>query len=675
MFGLQFLQDLAVVMLVAGIVALLFRWLRQPVVLGYLLAGFLIGPFTPPFPLVRDEATIRILADIGVVFLMFSLGLDFSLKKLKSVGIPAFIIAAFEILVMIGAGYHLGAAFGWSPMERIFLGIMLALTSTTIVVKSLRDSGALREKHGVLISGVSIFDDIFVIFVMILLPGFAVSGQLPAGDIALTLLRLFIFLVAAVVLGLLLVPRFLTFIGRIGSDEMLLIIVLALCFGVSLLTVQIGYSAALGAFLVGAMTAESRELGRIVRLTAPIRDMFSAVFFVAIGMLISPAHLAEQAIPVLLITAAYLVVKTAACAIGALMAGCDGRTALRVGTGMAQVGEFAFILATLGLSLGAVGPHLYAVIVAVAALNALLRPYLVANTDALAAFLGRRMPASLRATHGVYSLWMGRLAGARRGSPGMRHVRSLAWQLVLNLTLIAASFIAAAFIARRVPLATPWLPACLGDWPTLCWLGAALFTLPLYAATARKMGAMGMMLAELALAGMAAGPRTAFLHNLLSKTFLFIQLVALGLLTIALSTALLPPLHTLVALLAGLTLLLVFFATSLNRWYSRAKFALLETWTQPPPESTEAAPPIPALLRDARMEPLTLPSQLRPVLISELQLRTRTGASIVAIERNGTPRVSPGPDDELQPGDQLLLLGDADQIEAARRLLLQRQPA
>jgi CPA2 family monovalent cation:H+ antiporter-2 len=393
MHGLQFLQDLAVVMLVAGLVTLIFRWLRQPVVLGYLLAGFIIGPHTPPFPLVRDEHTIRILADIGVVFLMFSLGLDFSFKKLKAVGAPAFVTASFEIMAMIGVGYMLGSLFGWTPMECTFLGIMLALTSTTIVVKSLRDAHALRERHGVLISGVSIFDDIFVIFVMILLPGFAVSGHLPAGAVALSLVRLFIFLVAAVVVGLIAVPRFLRAVGRLGSDEMLLIVVLALCFGVSLLTVKIGYSAALGAFLIGAMIAESREIGRVVRLTAPIRDMFSAVFFVAIGMLIDPAYIWQHGAPVLVITPVYIVAKVTACAVGALMAGYDGRTALRVGAGMAQVGEFAFILAALGLSLGAIGPHLYPVIVAVASLNALIRPYLTEYADRAADYLARRLPA------------------------------------------------------------------------------------------------------------------------------------------------------------------------------------------------------------------------------------------------------------------------------------------
>ncbi|HMP77058.1 MAG TPA: cation:proton antiporter [Kiritimatiellia bacterium] len=667
MHGLQFLQDLAVVMLVAGLVTLLFRWLRQPVVLGYLLAGFIIGPNTPPFPMIQDEGTIQILADVGVVFLMFSLGLDFSFKKLKAVGVPAFITAAFEIMVMIGVGYLLGAFFGWTPMESVFLGIMLALTSTTIVVKSLRDAHALKEKHGVLISGVSIFDDIFVIFVMILLPGFAVSGQIPAGEVALTLLRLFVFLVAAVVVGLIVVPRFLRFIGRMGSDEMLLIVVLGLCFGLALLTVKIGYSAALGAFLIGAMMAESRELGRIVRLTAPIRDMFSAVFFVAIGMLINPSYIAEYGAPVLVITAVYVVAKVGACATGALMAGYDGHTAMRVGTGMAQVGEFAFILATLGVSLGAIGPHLYPVIVAVASLNAFIRPYLTGNADRATDVLARRLPAPVIAWAHLYSGWLGRLEFGRKRSAAVRVVRSLTWQLLLNLALVSAIFIAAAVIVNWLQPQLAWLPEWTGGARTVGWLGSALLALPVYVATVRKMQAMGMMLSEIAVTGGAGRANRAVLRSFLANTIFVVQLAVLLLLSFVLSLALLPPLYVSAALLVVIVLLVVFRGPALNAWYTRAKFAVVETWNQPPHEPEEEHP-MPALLREARMESLSLTAGMSAVgkLIRELQLRSETGASIVAIERAGRTLVNPDPDEELRPDDKLLLLGSSEQLTNAR---------
>lgn len=656
-------------MLVAGVVTLLFRWLKQPVVLGYLVAGFLIGPFTPPFPLVRDEGTIKILADLGVVFLMFALGLDFSLKKLKAVGLPAFVTAAFEIMVMIAVGHQVGGLLGWTPMERLFLGIMLALTSSTIVIKSLRDAGQLKERHGELISGVSIFDDIFVILAMILLPGIIQTGQIPAGELASNLARLCIFLVATIIVGLLLVPKLVRSVARLGSDEMLLIVVLALCFGLALLTVKIGYSAALGAFLMGAMLSETRELGRIVRLTAPLRDMFSTVFFVAIGMMIDPRQLLDHAAPILIITPLYVLAKVTSCAFGAFIAGAEAKVAMRVGTGLAQLGEFAFILATLGLTLGATGPHLYPIVVMVAALNALLRPYLVENADHLTAALSRVTPGPFKTALKLYSEWVGQLGEGRRINPARRFVRGLVWQLLLNLALIAAVFIAASFAERRFWVDTEWIPAWLGGFPTLCWASAVVLLLPIYVATARKMQALAMLLGEIAATG-NQGPRMVLLRTVLSRTIFFAEMVGLGLFSWLFSLPLLPPLHLLVVLVLLVALALAFFGQSFNRWYSRAKFSLVEIWTQPPVEAEEEQP-MPALLREARLEtiPVAGASPCAGRLIRELELRARTGASIVAIERGGKTLVNPGPDDEVRAGDKLLLLGSAIQLSAARPIL------
>lgn len=670
MEGVSFLQDLAVVMLVAAVVSLLFRWLKQPVVLGYLLAGFIIGPHTPPFPLVRDEETIRILAEIGVVFLMFSLGLDFSLRKLKAVGAAAFVTASIEIMIMVAVGYGLGTAVGWTPMESMFLGVMLALTSTTIVVKSLRDAGELKSKHGELISGVSIFDDIFVIFVMILLPGFAVSGHVPAGEVVLMLLRLFIFLVAATVFGLITVPRFLRTVGRLGSDEMLLIVVLGLCLGASLFTVRMGFSPALGAFLIGALMAESRELGRIVRLTAPIRDMFSAVFFVAIGMLINPSFIVSHGGTVLLITGVYLAAKIFACALGALMAGYDGHTAIRVGTGLAQIGEFAFILAALGMSLGAIGPHLYPIIVSVASLNALIRPYLTGYADRFADAISNRVPSPLLSLAHLYSGWIGRLRVLEAArTTAAKYVRGLMWQLVLNVAIIAGLYIAAAVAVRWLQRPLAWLPAWTGGPKTLAWLAAVLVALPVYVATARKMQAMAMMLSELALAG-ATSPRAPVLKAYLTNVLWAVQLVGLAVMTVLASLALLPPLYVSAVLAGGIVLFVALRASALNAWYTRAKGVLVETWNQPPPEPIEPQP-MPALLRDASMETIAISTGFAAVgkLIRELQLRSITGASIVAIERGGKTLVNPDPDTELLVGDTLLLLGSAEQLARARQHL------
>ena len=286
MHGVAFLQDLAVVMIVAGLVTIICHRLKQPVVLGYIIAGVIIGPHTPPFPFIKDEESIQTLAELGVVFLMFSLGLEFSLRKLHKVGFAALIAAALEILLMVWVGYEIGRAFGWKAMDCIFLGAMLSISSTTIIVKALGELGRTKEKFAELIFGILIVEDILAIVMIALLSGIAMTGSLAVGDVFNTTARLAIFLVVSLVLGLLAVPRLLGYVARFKSNEMLLITVLGLCFGVSLLAVKLNYSVALGAFVIGAVIAEAREIHRIENIIEPVRDMFSAVFFVAIGLMI-----------------------------------------------------------------------------------------------------------------------------------------------------------------------------------------------------------------------------------------------------------------------------------------------------------------------------------------------------------------------------------------------------
>jgi len=336
MHNIDFIQDLAVIMLIAGIVTILFHRLHQPVVLGYIVAGVIIGPHTPPFALVRDEPTINILAELGVVFLLFSLGLEFSLRKLARVGVTAVVAALAEIILMIWIGYMIGGLFGWKPMDALFLGAILAISSTTIIVKALDELRMKRERFAQLIYGILIVEDILAIGMIALLSGIALTGSASAGQVLATVGKLALFIVVALVVGLLIVPRLLGYVARFNSNEMLLITVLGLCFGFSLLVVRLDYSVALGAFVIGAIMAESRQLRTIERLIEPIRDMFSAIFFVAIGLLLDPNALVAYAGPIAVITAAVVVGKVLSCSLGAFVARQDGRTAMRVGMGLAQ---------------------------------------------------------------------------------------------------------------------------------------------------------------------------------------------------------------------------------------------------------------------------------------------------------------------------------------------------
>ena len=260
---ITFLHDLAIVMIVAGLVTIVFHRLKQPVVLGYIIAGVIIGPHTPPFPLIDDPATIQTLSALGVIFLMFSLGLEFSLRKLKQVGATALIGATLEILVMLCAGYSLGQMFGWSSIDSVFLGAILSISSTTIIIKALGELRLNKKPFAELIFGILIVEDILAIVMIALLSGFATSGSFTAREIAVTVVKLGSFLGILLVAGLILVPRLLAYVARFKSNEMLLVSVLGLCFGVSLLAVQLGYSVALGAFLIGAIIAEARQIARI----------------------------------------------------------------------------------------------------------------------------------------------------------------------------------------------------------------------------------------------------------------------------------------------------------------------------------------------------------------------------------------------------------------------------
>jgi len=670
MHAATFFQDLAVVMIVAGLVTVLFRQLRQPVVLGYIIAGVLIGPHTPPFPLVRDEATIHTLAELGVILLMFSLGLEFNLKKLWQVGGTAFITASVIILTMIWVGYEIGQAFVWSPMDSLFLGAMLSISSTTIIVKALAELGKSKEPFAQLIFGILIIEDILAIAMIALLSSIAMTGSLSLGEMGQTLGRLSLFLVATLVAGLIAIPRFLTYVARFRSPETLLITVLGLCFGVSLLALKLGYSVALGAFLIGAVIAESREIHRIESLIEPIRNMFSAVFFVAIGLMIDPALLAEHWKPILVISLAVVVGQILSCTFGTFLSGNDTRTSLRVGMGLAQIGEFSFIIASLGQTLNVTSKFLYPIAVAVSVLTTLLTPYLIRSSDSVATGFERLAPRWLTANLQIYTDWVGRF-GRRNPDMVTRMIRKWSLQMLLNAVLIAVVFVVVSFFATRSSgrpvfgIPEPWVKSAY-------WLLAVVLSLPMFIVTTRKLRALGLLLAEAKVTQKSAGARAPAIRAIVAQVIPIGGVAILGLYGVVLSSALLTSWRVLVVLLFLAGLLSWALRRSFIRIYSRAQTALVDTLSQPPlPREAESVPALPSLLQHAHLKtlPIGADSPAAGRLIRELRLRTVTGASVVGIDRNGNGMVNPGPDEELQCGDQVLLLGNLQQIASAERLL------
>jgi CPA2 family monovalent cation:H+ antiporter-2 len=577
MHAISFIQDLAVIMLVAGVVTVLFHRLKQPVVLGYIVAGFIIGPHTPPFGLIHDEETIKTLAELGVIFLMFCLGLEFSLRKLFKVGATAFIAAFLEIMLMIWIGYEIGQFFGWSTMDSLFLGAILAISSTTIIVKALNDLKMKNQRFAQLIFGVLIVEDILGIGIIALLSGIAVSGTVSSGEVFSTVGKLSLFMIVALVIGILLVPRLLAYVAKFESNEMLLVTVLGLCFGFCLLVVKLEYSMVLGAFLIGAIMAESKQLAKIEHLIEPIRDMFSAIFFVAIGLMIDPQILLDYAWPIVVITVAVVLGKMLSCGLGAFIAGNDGKTSLRVGMGLSQIGEFSFIIAALGMTLQVTSDFLYPVAVAVSAITTLLTPYLIRSADPLSHKLGSIVPVRVGRVFSLYGEWLRSIQPQGQSALLASMIRKILLQVGVNLALVVAIFFCGAYFAERIgDYFSEWVSE-VGQQKAWIWGASLLLSLPFLIAAYRKLKALSMLLAEMGVKPEMAGRHTARVRRVIAEVIPLLSLVVIFVLIALLSASMLPTSEWLLLIV----LVAAVIAAVLWRWFirvhTRMQIALMET--------------------------------------------------------------------------------------------------
>ena len=399
-----FLHALVIVLAVAAITTVLFQRLRQPVVLGYLLAGLIVGPHVP-VPLVADLDVVRTLSELGVILLMFALGLEFSLRKLVQVCPTSGITALVQSSIMVWLGFLVGRAFGWTPMESVFAGAIVAISSTTIIAKAfdeLKVRGRLRD----LVVGVLLVEDLFAILFMAVLTAVATGAGLSPLALGLTLGKLGAFLAAILVAGMLAIPRAIRYVHRLDRPETLLVASLALCFGISYLALAAGYSVALGAFIAGSLVAESGEAHAVEELVRPVRDLFAAIFFVSVGMLIDPALVREHWVAIVVFIPLVVIGKSAAVSMGAFLTGNGVRTSVQAGMSLAQIGEFSFILASLGSSLGATRDFLYPLAVAVSAVTTLTTPWLIGASGGVASWVDRKLPHTAQMLFGLYASWI-----------------------------------------------------------------------------------------------------------------------------------------------------------------------------------------------------------------------------------------------------------------------------
>ena len=386
------IQDLALMLVVAGVVTLIFKRLKQPLVLGYVVAGFLVSPHMPYTASVVDQENIHLWADIGVMFLLFSLGLDFSFKKILKMGASPIISTITIIFCMSMLGIIVGQCFGWGKMDCIFLGGMLAMSSTTIIYKAFDDLGLRQQQFAGLVMSVLILEDILAIVMMVMLSAIASGNNPDGGQMLGSILKIGFFLILWLVVGIFAIPIFLRQVRRLINSEVLLIVSLGLCCAMAVFSTKVGFSSAFGAFIMGSILAETVEAERIEKLVEPVKNLFGAVFFVSVGMLVDPQILIDYAVPILVLVLTILIGQSVFGSMSFMLGGESLKSAMRCGFSMAQIGEFSFIIASLGLSLGVIGDFLYPVVVAVSVITTFLTPYMIRLATPAYNALEHRLP-------------------------------------------------------------------------------------------------------------------------------------------------------------------------------------------------------------------------------------------------------------------------------------------
>ena len=676
-----FLQNLAVVLCVAAVATVVFQRLRQPVVFGYLLAGMIIGPHIP-IPLVADPQMVRALSELGVILLMFSLGLEFSIRKLVQVSQKAGAVALFECSVMISVGYLVGQMLGFTRLESIFAGAITGISSTTIIVKAFQEQ-KVKGRVTELVFGILIIEDLIAIFLLTILTTVSRSGAVSPREIALTAMRLAMFLTALIGFGILTVPRAIRAVQKLGNPETTLVASIGICFAAALLALSFGYSVALGAFIAGSLVAESGQQVEIENLVRPVRDMFAAIFFVSVGMMIDPTALTEHWKAVLALTLAVIIGKALSVTTGAFLAGHGRRTAMKAGMSLAQIGEFSFIIASVGVASGVVRGWLYPVAIAVSAITTLTTPLLIKLSNRAAASIDHWLPEPIQTVTALYGSWIERVRNAPR-APTERS----ATNRIIRIILLDAVLITAVVIGVDVEIDR--LSVIVGDMTGMpparvrfmVVLIAGLITVPLIYGLITSAKALGNHLARRAFADAQKGkvdaadaPRRALV--------ILVQLavvLAVGIPVVAITQPFLPP-HQGAFVLTILTLLLLaaLWRNAANlQGHARAGAQIIASALAQQMASTDGSSDETMLLEDVNA---VLPGLGEPIAIrvvpqsiavgkslAQLNLRGATGATVLAIRRGTTQIPTPLGREVIHADDVVAVAGAHDALAVARAI-------
>jgi monovalent cation:H+ antiporter-2, CPA2 family len=647
------IQDLGLLLILAGITTLLFKRLKQPVVLGYILAGFLVSPNFKLLPTITDIENIRIWADIGVIFLLFTLGLEFSFKKLLRVGGAASITAVIEVSAMLGIGSLIGFALGWPLMDCIFLGGILSIASTTIILRSFDELGVKNKKFAQLVFGILIIEDLVAVVLMVLLSTIAVSRQFNGTDMLFSVLKLTFFLVLWFIAGILFIPSFLSRVQKHLNDETMLIVAVGFCLAMAILASLAGFSPALGAFMMGSILAETTQAERIEHIVKPVKDLFGAVFFVSVGMLIDPAIVKEYALPIILITVVFMFFKTLHVSVGALIAGQPLKTSIYAGMSMGQIGEFSFIIATLGLSLGVTSTFLYPIAVAVSAITTFATPYMIKLAGPYYTKVESILPAKWKKTLTRYSSGTQSMTGA---SDWQQVLRAFFLHIVLFSIVIMGILV---IFARYVqPIISALFTGTTASLVTifLCLLILSPF---LWALVMRKFKSQSF--ANLWSNKRYRGP-LVFLRMIrvgLGLFYVGVMLVSFFSLYVAIGG---------VVLLLGISLLFVkrihaFYLRLENRFFSNFNNREIQ---EAKTNRRELAP------WDAHIGQFVLPlkSRCAGMTLEEMAVREQFGVNIAMIKRGDSYTIpAPSRYEKVYPADKILVIGTDEQLEQFKKYI------
>lgn len=647
------IHDLALILITAGFVTVLFRKIGQPVVLGYIIAGLLVGPHTSIVPTVTDLPNIQIWADIGVIFLLFALGLEFSFKKLFRVGGAASIAAIVEVIGMTLIGYVTGRIFGWSAMDCLFLGGILAISSTTIIIRAIDELGLKQRAFVSLVFGILVVEDLIAILLLVLLSTIALSGSIEGVKLLFPLGKLIFFIVLWFIAGVFILPTLLKSMRRHVTEETLLVVSIGLCFAMVVMTTKAGFSPALGAFFMGSILAETNDAEQIEHLVRPVKDLFAAIFFVSIGMLINPSLLIQYAVPIAILTLLTIAGKFITIMLGALISGRSLRHAVEAGSSLSQIGEFSFIIASLGLSLKVTSEFLYPIAVGVSAITTFTTPYMIRSGERVFHLIEKFLPERVRETLLRYEVSTYRVSARREWKLVLR---SYAISALANSVMIIAIFV---FLSRQ-------LPAVLSDFVPngrlagfLGLLAAALVSAPFFWALLMRR---------------TRGSEIAYLwlnrENRAAVTVLETSRVLYGITLFGVLASQFIAVKFAAAITGVLMFALVVgfaeYLGAIHAWLEARFLRNLKERESVDDASTPRLAPWDAHIARFDVSPS---AEVIGQSLEELKVRERFGVTIALIERGGTLLTVPRRNTRLFPGDRISVIGSDEQISLFEELL------